>query len=131
MPYAPSYQMDANVLIRFLRNDHKDFSPRAAKFIQRARDGKIVLHVAAITVAEIFYALKVSYKVHRREAAQTLAAVLNTPAFTMRESSRIFDAPSAFNSPTLTSVTRTSLPPPSKTDVKSRPSTPISTNSLT
>jgi predicted nucleic acid-binding protein len=92
MPDIPAYQLDANVLLRFLRNDHKDFSPRAAKFIQQANDGKFTLHVSAITVAEVFYTLKVSYKVQRRVAAQTLASVLNTPAFTLSEPQRILDA---------------------------------------
>jgi predicted nucleic acid-binding protein len=91
MPSIPAYQLDANVLLRFLRNDHKDFSPRAAKFIQQANDGKISLHVSAVTVAEVFYTLKVSYKVPRRTAAQTLASVFNTPAFSLSESTRIFD----------------------------------------
>ncbi len=91
MATIPAYQLDANVLLRFLRNDHKEFSPRAAKFIQQANDGKFILHVSAITVAEVFYTLKVSYKVQRRIAAQTLYSVLNTPAFHLPESRRILD----------------------------------------
>jgi len=86
------YQLDANVLLRFLRNDHKDFSPRARKFIEQANAGKITLEVSAVTVSEIFYALKTSYQVDRRTAAQVLATVLNTPAFRLSESQRVLDA---------------------------------------
>jgi predicted nucleic acid-binding protein len=92
MASIPSYQLDANILVRFLRNDHKDFSPRAAAFIQQANDGKITLHLSAVTVAEIFYVLKAAYKVPRRTAAQTLASVLNTPAFQLAEPLRVLDA---------------------------------------
>ena len=88
----PVYQLDANVLLRFLRNDHKDHSPRAARFIQDANSGKVILDVSAVTVAEVFYALKSGYQVERRTAAHTLAAVLNTPAFRLSERLRVLDA---------------------------------------
>jgi predicted nucleic acid-binding protein len=89
MTNPAAYQLDANVLLRFLRNDHKEFSPRAAKFIQQANDGKFGLHVSAVTVAEVFYTLKVSYKVPRRSAAEILANLLNTPAFILSDAARI------------------------------------------
>ena len=95
MPHSqqiPVYQLDANVLLRFLRNDHKDHSPRAARFIQEANNGKVILHVSAVTIAEVFYALKAAYQVDRRSAAQILAAVLNTPAFHLAERPRVLDA---------------------------------------
>ena len=92
LPRVPAYQLDANVLLRFLRNDHKDHSPRASRFIQDANSGKITLEVAAVTVAEIFYALKAAYKVDRRSVARTLAAVFNTPAFRLAERVRVLDA---------------------------------------
>ncbi|HMD54559.1 MAG TPA: PIN domain-containing protein [Phycisphaerae bacterium] len=92
MPNIPVYQLDANVLPRFLRNDHKEFSPRAKKLIERANAGAITLEVSAVTVAEMFYALKASYHVDRRTAAHTLATVLNTPAFRLPERDRVLDA---------------------------------------
>jgi predicted nucleic acid-binding protein len=92
MARIPAYQLDANVLLRFLRNDHKDHSPRAKRLIEQANAGKIILEVSAVTVAEIFYALKAFYHVDRRTAAQTLAAVLNTPAFRLSERQRILDS---------------------------------------
>jgi predicted nucleic acid-binding protein len=91
-PHVPTFHLDANVLLRFLRNDHPGFSPRAKALIQQANDGKAVLHVSAVTVAETFYALRASYGVHRRQAAQTLAGVLNTPAFRLAERNRVLDA---------------------------------------
>lgn len=86
------YQLDANVLLRFLRNDHPAFSPRAAKLIQFANEGKAVLEVSSVTVAEVFYALKSSYHVDRRSAAKALTGILNTPAFRLNERKRVLDA---------------------------------------
>lgn len=60
--------------------------------IQEAIDGKWVLEVSAVAVSEIFYALRSSYAVGRREAAATLSDVLNTPAFSLTEPGRILDA---------------------------------------
>jgi predicted nucleic acid-binding protein len=89
---APIYELDANILLRFLRNDHADHSPRAARLIREATEGKAVLRVSAVTVAEAFYALKVSYKVPRRVAAQTLASALGSRAFRLSEPARILDS---------------------------------------
>ncbi|HTV48522.1 MAG TPA: PIN domain-containing protein [Phycisphaerae bacterium] len=92
MSNAVVYQLDANVLLRFLRNDHKEHSLRARKLIEQANAGAITLEVSAVTVAEIFYALKAFYRVDRRAAARTLAMVLNTPGFRLPELHRILDA---------------------------------------
>ena len=55
MPAGTIYQLDANVILRFLRNDHKDLSPRAAAFIQQAENGKFTLEVSATTVQGRFF----------------------------------------------------------------------------
>ena len=88
----PVYQMDANVLLRFLRDDHKEYSRKARALIARANAGELVLEVSAVTVAEIFYTLKSVYHIDRRSAAITLADVLNTSAFRLHESQLINDA---------------------------------------
>ncbi len=85
----------ANVLLRFLRNDQmkwRFFTAGVAGFIQRANEGSLILDVSAVTVAEVFYALKAAYHVDRRLAARTLAHVLNTPAFRLSNRGRVLDA---------------------------------------
>ncbi len=86
------YQMDANILLRFLRDDHKEYSRKARSLIARANAGECVLEVSAVTVAEMFYTLKSVYQIDRRSAANTLADVLNTPAFRLHEPQRVNDA---------------------------------------
>jgi predicted nucleic acid-binding protein len=88
----PIYQLYANVILRFIRNDRPDHSPRAKRLIERANEGKVILEVHAVTVGEVFYALKTSYQVSRRDAAALLSGVLNTPAFHLPERIRVLDA---------------------------------------
>ena len=49
--------LDANVVLRFLRDDDVKQSPAARRLIGEASEGKIVLALSAVTVGEIFYAL--------------------------------------------------------------------------
>jgi len=79
-------------LLRFIQDDHKEFSPRAARFIQQANKGEAVLNVAAITIGEVFYAMKTFYHVERRKTAQVLSNLLDAPAFYLPEHRRIMDA---------------------------------------
>jgi predicted nucleic acid-binding protein len=92
MASSPVYHVDANVLLRFLRNDHAEHSPRAARLIERANEGHVILEISAVTVAEVFYALRASYRVDRRRAASALADLLNTPAFRLAERALVLDS---------------------------------------
>jgi len=89
---VPVYQLDANVILRFLMDDNKDFAPRARDLIRRANEGQVVLEISAVTVAEIIYAMKASYQIHRRQASAVVADLLRTPAFHMVERRRILDS---------------------------------------
>jgi len=48
---------DANVFLRFLRNDHPQHSPAAKKLIEEAAASRVILQVPEIVVADIFYTL--------------------------------------------------------------------------
>jgi predicted nucleic acid-binding protein len=45
--------LDANVILRFLRNDHAKQSPAAGKLFQKAAAGKTTLFVSAVTINEL------------------------------------------------------------------------------
>lgn len=76
----PRCHVDANVLLRFLRNDDAKQSPQAGRLLSRAQQGKITLLVSALTIAEVFYALRASYKLPRAATAEVLAQLLRTGA---------------------------------------------------
>ncbi len=88
----PAYELDANVILRFLRNDDPTQSPRSRHLIERAARNEVILRLSAVTVAEVFYALKTSYGVNRRAAAQALRQLLETSVFEVHELERLLDA---------------------------------------
>ena len=53
-----SYQLlDANVLIRFLADDHPQHSPKARRLIARAASGEISLWLTDLCVAEVVWTI--------------------------------------------------------------------------
>ena len=70
--------LDANVILRFLRNDDPAQSPLAKKLFAAANDGKVGLMLTPVTLAEVFYAFRASYKMGRKETAALLKDLLRT-----------------------------------------------------
>ena len=83
---------DANVFLRFLRNDHAEHSPAAKKIIEQAATGAIILGVREIVVADIFYTLTAPMmKIPRATAARQLSALLQQPGIDIEHRRRVFD----------------------------------------
>ena len=81
--------LDANIVLRFLRNDDPKQSPAARRLIERAKAGHVVLVLSAVTVAEVFYAFLTSYKMARSDAARPLAALLRSSVFELENEARV------------------------------------------
>ncbi|CAM3906831.1 PIN domain-containing protein [Deinococcus frigens] len=71
--------IDANVLLRFLLDDHADLSPRAATMFERAARGELTLLVPSAILAECAYTLKSFYKLGREELVDGLLTLLDLP----------------------------------------------------
>lgn len=81
---------DANVFLRFLRNDHAEHSPAARKLMEAAAAGTVILRVPEIVVADIFYTLTAPMmKIPRATAARQLAALLQQPGIDIENRSRV------------------------------------------
>ncbi|MGI8604455.1 MAG: PIN domain-containing protein [Verrucomicrobiales bacterium] len=78
-------RLDANVLLRFLRNDDPVQSPQARSLLVRAQKGEIHLAMSVLTLAEVFYALRASYKQPRRAAAAALLRLVQTGAIEIEQ----------------------------------------------
>lgn len=83
--------LDANVVLRFLRDDDPKQSPAARRLIGEANEGKVTLILSAVTVAEIFYALRASYKMPRAEIAPLLTGLLRSGVFEAEHELRLLD----------------------------------------
>jgi predicted nucleic acid-binding protein len=89
---VPCYHLDANVVLRFLRNDDPRQSPAAAKLFASARSGRVRLALSAVTVAEIFYVLSRVYKHARSDAAGRLIPLIQSNVIEVEQRKRILDA---------------------------------------
>jgi predicted nucleic acid-binding protein len=84
--------LDANVVLRFLRDDDPRQSPAARRLIGEAAAGHVTLVLSVVTVAEIFYALRTSYKLPRAETAGLLQDVVRSGAFAVEHEPRLLAA---------------------------------------
>ncbi|MDX6767450.1 MAG: PIN domain-containing protein [Candidatus Methylacidiphilales bacterium] len=84
--------LDANVILRFLRNDEPVQSAQARQLFTRAERRELDLAVSVLTLAEAFYALRASYKIPRPAAARLLANLLQTGIFLVEKEPLVLDA---------------------------------------
>ena len=83
---------DANVFLRFLRNDQPQHSPAARQLLEAAGAGRVQLQVPEIVVADIFYTLTAPMmKVPCAAAARQLSALLGQPGIELENRHRIFN----------------------------------------
>jgi predicted nucleic-acid-binding protein len=89
---VPCYLVDTNVLIRFLRNDHKEHSPASRRLFEKARAGKALLQIPFVTISETFHVLRTLYKIERVSAAREVIKILNAPGVSVSAPAWIHDA---------------------------------------
>ena len=83
---------DANVFLRFLRNDHPEHSLGARKLIEAAAEGRVVLRVQEVVVVDTFYTLTAPRMgVARPLGARQLAALLQQPGLDVQDKTRVFE----------------------------------------
>ena len=70
------YLLDTNVLLRFLLDDHAELSRAAAGLFQQAADGKCLLILTDLGIAEAVWVLTSYYKLERQKVAESLAKVI-------------------------------------------------------
>jgi len=83
--------LDANVVLRFLRNDHATHSAAAQRLFATAKAGKCKLTISAVTVAEVFYVLSRSYRHSRADTASKLLPLLRSSVIDVEGRDRVLD----------------------------------------
>jgi predicted nucleic-acid-binding protein len=84
--------LDANVILRFLRNDDLKQSPAAAALFQKASDGKAVLFVSAVTINEVFFALASFYRLSHPDAAARILPLVRAGVIEFEQETVLVDA---------------------------------------
>ena len=83
---------DANIFLRFLRNDHPEHSPAARELIESAGRGDVVLRVLEVVVMDTFYTLTApKMGAPRQISARNLAALLQQPGMDVANKARVFE----------------------------------------
>ena len=87
-----TYLLNANVVLRFLRQDHPEMSPAARALFQAASRGEASLLLDDAIVAEVVYVLQGPYKQARGDiAAALLALVRRAPAVRALRSAAVLE----------------------------------------
>lgn len=69
--------IDANVVIRFLLNDHPKLSPQAKSIFSGAQEGSRKVYLDEVVVAEVIWTLSSFYKIKRTDIADRLINLIS------------------------------------------------------
>ena len=91
-PPEKVYLIDTNVILRYLLNDHKRFSPKAKAFIQDVANGIKKDELQSVVVFECVYVMEKFYKIPKNEIVDKLSRILNIKGMVNADKSAILDA---------------------------------------
>ena len=71
--------VDANILLRYLRNDEPKQSPAVKRLVEQAGKGEVALEIPLIAIAETVFTLQSYYEVDREDIGRELIKILRAP----------------------------------------------------
>ena len=92
------YLLDTNVLLRFLRGDDAQHSPAAQALFADACDGKCVLILTEVAVAEAVWVLDSFYRTGREQTTEALRKVILSAGIRCVKRDEMLDALERFAS---------------------------------
>ena len=84
MTERPPYLADANLLLRFLLNDHAEHSAASRRFMARVHAREITLEIPFIALTEAVFTLLSYYKRDRQDVSREVLKILNAPGVNFR-----------------------------------------------
>ena len=69
--------VDANIVIRFLLNDHPTLSSRAKAIFLKAQQGNIIIYIDEVILAEVIWTLSSFYKIKKLDIVDRLEKLLS------------------------------------------------------
>lgn len=69
--------IDANVVIRFLLNDHTRFSPLAKSIFLKAQHGKTRIYLDEVVIAEVIWTLSSFYKIKKVDLVDRMEKLIS------------------------------------------------------
>ena len=86
------YLIDTNVILRYLLDDHKRFSPRANAFFQDVAKGLKKAELTSVVIAECVYVMEKFYEIPKNEIVDKLSRILNIKGTVNPDKAEILDA---------------------------------------
>jgi predicted nucleic acid-binding protein len=86
---VPHLLLDANAILRYLRNDIPAQADAVRERLLQAQSGRLVFELYPLILAEVVFVLESFYKVPREKVAAVLTIFLDTPGIKMHEEERI------------------------------------------
>jgi len=86
------YLIDTNVILRYLLDDHKLFSPKAKKFMLALSQGKKKAEIPSVVIVECTYVMEKYYHIPRSKIVDTLSRLLNFSGIVNADRSEILEA---------------------------------------
>jgi predicted nucleic acid-binding protein len=84
--------LDANILLRLLTDEPREFADRVAAILERAEERRVLLVVASLTLAELIYVLESVYSWPRSDVADGLLRLISASVFVFLDESAIVQA---------------------------------------
>ena len=84
--------LDANVILRFLRNDDPEQAPIAAELFKRAQAKEVELIASPVTLLEVFYVLARTYGQPRAAVARILHTTVSSGLVACEDGGIVLDA---------------------------------------
>ena len=69
--------IDANIVLRYLLDDHPDQSPASAKFMEEVEIGEKEAYLHDVVIAEVVWTLEKFYKVPKKEISHALSELIS------------------------------------------------------
>jgi len=71
-----SILVDANVILRYLLGDDKEFFEKSEEIFNKALSGEVEIYIKEVVIAEVVYVLEKFYNIDRQEIAEVLKNLL-------------------------------------------------------
>ena len=82
------FAIDANVVVRYLTQDHKELAAKADVIIEGVEDGRLRVFCDPITLGEVVFVLASRYRLSRTEIADALEPIVSMDGFVVPDKDR-------------------------------------------
>ncbi len=86
------FAIDANVVVRYLTQDHQELAAKADVIIEGVEDGRLSVFCDPITLGEVVFVLASRYRLSRTEIANALEPIVNLEGFLVPDKDRYMRA---------------------------------------